>query len=411
MRSTCIQHPTREPLLIIRQWQLTFCEGNHCAAALLSLFEYWHNLRLDLSQRAGQANEAARQHGQPATQEESLLQFHSDEQLQAGLLDLYGTKKIRESRHLLVEKGVITEHPNPNPRYAFDKTLYFQFHPEVINAWLDQRRNSPAANPSPADEHNPPSDQSASFGDSSNNNVTCGKNAERVGKNADSYTEITYEITSETTTTTLPSSSTNERAAEPETARGGGGDQDQNPEDPDGDPGETAQEPNEEKTVGKEEAQPVAATEGSSDTTTENPKTVASEEATDEQRPELTYPAKLTEQEQEDIAAQVYPLPAEIAQQMLDVIEAKIKGGQVKTSPAAVLRGIVRKYQVDPESFDPSSGFQIAEARRRRAEADARLRAEADRRVREREAPRVAPGAAEVRRQSIASMLRSLRGH
>ena len=223
--------------------------------------------------------------------------------------------------------------------------------------------------------------------------------------------QITYEITSETTTTTLPSSSTNERAAEPETARGGGGDQDEKTKDPDGNHGETTQEPNEEKTVSREKAQPVAATEGSSDTTTENPKTVASEEATDEQRPELTYPAKLTEREQEDIAAQVYPLPAEVAQQMLDVIEAKIKGGQVKTSPAAVLRGIVRKYQVDPESFDPSSGFQIAEARRRRAEADARLRAEAERRAREREAPRVAPGAAEVRRQSIASMLRSLRGH
>ena len=194
MRSTCIQHPTQEPLLIIRQWQLTFCEGNHCAAALLSLFEYWHNLRLDLSQRARQANAAARQHGQPATQEESLLQFHSDEQLQDGLLDLYGTKKIREGRRLLVEKGAITEHPNPNPRYAFDKTLYFQFRPEVINAWLDQRRNSP-----PAGHGNPPPpDQNVPSGDCGNNYVTCAKNGERVAKNGErvaknggsSYTEI-----------------------------------------------------------------------------------------------------------------------------------------------------------------------------------------------------------------------------
>ena len=210
MRSTCIQHPTREPLLIIRQWQLTFCEGNHCAAALLSLFEYWHNHRLDLSQRARQANEAARQHGKPATQEESLLQFHSDEQLQAGLLDLYGTMKIRAARRLLVAKGAITEHPNPNPRYAFDKTLYFQFHPEVINAWLDQRRNSlPAGHGNP-----PPPDQNVPSGEGGKNNVTCAKNGERVAKNAErvaknggsSYTEITYEITSETTTTPPPPS-------------------------------------------------------------------------------------------------------------------------------------------------------------------------------------------------------------
>jgi hypothetical protein len=58
------------------------------------------------------------------------------------------------------------------------------------------------------------------------------------------------------------------------------------------------------------------------------------------------------------------------------VIQARIQSGPpIRTNPASMLRGIVRKYQVDPESFDPSSGFQITEARRRRAEADARLRA------------------------------------
>ena len=213
MKITCTQHPVREPLLILRQWQLDFCEGNHCAAALLSQFEYWHNLRLDLNEQAQQANATARKYGQPPTPEASLLQFHTDEQLQAGLLDLYGTKKIREARHLLVEKGAITEHLNPNPRYAFDKTLYFEFHPEVINAWLDQRRNPPPTDAAPADDNNPSSDQNALSGDSSINNVTSGKNAERVGKNAErvgknagSYTEITYEITSETTTTPLPPS-------------------------------------------------------------------------------------------------------------------------------------------------------------------------------------------------------------
>ena len=171
-------------------------------------------------------------------------------------------------------------------------------------------------------------------------------------------------------------------------------------------------EPNEEKTVGREEPQTARANNKSNDTPIENQKTVASEEATNEQQPELTFPTKLTEREQEDIAAQVHPLPAEIAQQMLDVIQARIQSGPpIRTSPAAVLRGIVRKYRVDPESFDPSCGFQIAEARRRRAEAEARLRAEAEQRAREREAPRVAPGAAEVRSRSIASMLRVLRGH
>ena len=202
------------------------------------------------------------------------------------------------------------------------------------------------------------------------------------------HTEITTETTTEiTTTTTTPNpSSSNERTAEPETACRGGGAQDEQSEDQDGNHGEAEQATNEERTASKEEdhnGQPV----------------------------ELAYPAKLTEREQEDIATQIGTLPAEVVQQMLDAVQAKIQNGQVKTNPAALLRGIVRKYRIDPESFDPSIGFQIAEARRRRAEAEARLRAEAERRAREREAPRAAPGASEVRSRSIASMLRSLRGH
>lgn len=95
-----------------------------------------------MSQRAGPANAAARPHGKPATQDESLLQFHSDEQLHAGLLGLYGTMKIREARRLLVAKGVLTEHLNPKPRYAFDRTIHYLFHPEVVNIWLAQRHSS-----------------------------------------------------------------------------------------------------------------------------------------------------------------------------------------------------------------------------------------------------------------------------
>mgnify|MGYP001339344713 CR=1 FL=1 len=170
--------------------------------------------------------------------------------------------------------------------------------------------------------------------------------------------------------------------------------------------------PNEENPVGREEAQTAPATVESSDALPETQNPVASEEATNDQRPELAFPTKLTEREHEDIAAQVDPLPTEVAQQMLDVIQARLQSGPpIRTNPAAVLRGILRKYRADPASFDPSSGFQIAEARRRRAETDARLRAEAEQRARERAASRGAPGAAEVGRRSIAAMLRTLRGH
>ena len=50
-----------------------------------------------------------------------------------------------------------------------------------------------------------------------------------------------------------------------------------------------------------------------------------------------------------------------------------MQSGQIRTNPAALLRGVIRKYQANPADFDPSPGFQIAEQRRRRAEAEAQL--------------------------------------
>jgi len=222
--------------------------------------------------------------------------------------------------------------------------------------------------------------------------------------------EITTEISTETTTTTTPNPSfSNARSAEPEPARGSGGAQDPNPEPQDSDHGITAQEPTEEKTVSQEETPPAPTTDRRSNTATEDQQTVFQEERINGQLPELTYPTKLTTTEQQDIAAQLQPIPVEIAQQMLDVIESRIHSGQIRTNPAAVLRGILRKYQADPDAFDPSSGFQIADARRRRLESAARLEAAKQESIRKHQ--EVTPRRlSEIGRASLASMLNTLRG-
>ncbi len=171
----------------------------------------------------------------------------------------------------------------------------------------------------------------------------------------------------------------------------------------------TAQEPNEEKTVFQEETPPAPTTDRRSNTATEDQQTVFQEKRINGQLPELTYPTQLTTTEQQDIAAQLQPIPVEIAQQMLDVVESRIHSGQIRTNPAAVLRGILRKYQADPDAFDPSSGFQIADARRRRVEAAARLEAAKQASIRKHQeaTPR---RLSEIGRASLAAMLNTLRG-
>jgi hypothetical protein len=63
MKTSCISHPANERLVIIRKWQVDFCEGNHCAAAQLSFFEYWHNWKINSDQYNYKSNNIAEMHG------------------------------------------------------------------------------------------------------------------------------------------------------------------------------------------------------------------------------------------------------------------------------------------------------------------------------------------------------------
>lgn len=135
MRESCIAHPAGQPLVIIRKWQLDYCDGDRVAAALLGFFEYWHNIKIDMSEKSKHANATAEAHGDIATQDTSLWQFHTEQELEDGIL-IFRRRRIGEAIELLCSKGAITVGSNPNPRYSFDRTRFFLFHPEVINEHL-----------------------------------------------------------------------------------------------------------------------------------------------------------------------------------------------------------------------------------------------------------------------------------
>ncbi len=128
MRTSCIRHPEKDSLIIVHRWQLAACDGDGCAAMLLSFIEYWHNWKLVQQTKAKRANKIAEMHGDEPTQDESLYQFHNEEELEEGLLNYYGEKYIRKGLRYLEDLGFITISSNPNPRYHFDKTRYILFH-------------------------------------------------------------------------------------------------------------------------------------------------------------------------------------------------------------------------------------------------------------------------------------------
>lgn len=133
MRTSCIRHPDRDPLVfIIRAWQVSYCDGNRCAAALLSFFEYWHNFQLGLQIAEIEADPNA-----PRTQ--PLYQQHSQQELSNGILGLYWKTEIKTALKLLVKKGAISIHPSSKPRSNLDEADQYLFHPDKINTWLMER--------------------------------------------------------------------------------------------------------------------------------------------------------------------------------------------------------------------------------------------------------------------------------
>ncbi len=129
MKSSCISHPAKEPLIIIRKWQIEFCNGDRCAAALLSFFEYWHNVKLNIVEKHRDDEDVP-------LYVRSTLQFHTEKQLSDGLLGLYGEVSISKSIKLLEKKQVITVSRNPRPEFRFDRTRHFTFNPDIPNEYL-----------------------------------------------------------------------------------------------------------------------------------------------------------------------------------------------------------------------------------------------------------------------------------
>jgi hypothetical protein len=139
VRTGCIRHPVGARYLKIYEWQLEFCDGNQCAAALMSYFEYCHNWKLEQLEQAKKQNDELETSGKARTQNETLLQWHSAKELEQAVM-LYKRDTIQKAIDtVLVPKDVLEVRKNPNPRLWFDHTKHFLFKPKTLNNWLDAR--------------------------------------------------------------------------------------------------------------------------------------------------------------------------------------------------------------------------------------------------------------------------------
>jgi hypothetical protein len=131
-REPCIQFPQREKLLIIRESYLSICDNDTCAAALLSVFQYWHEIKLANSEQACHYNQAAQREGIQSFQDEELWVYKSHAELSRDLFDLYSEKPIGAAVKLLLAKGYISV--RQNPKFKWDKKPQYHFNIEVVQS-------------------------------------------------------------------------------------------------------------------------------------------------------------------------------------------------------------------------------------------------------------------------------------
>ena len=136
----------------------------------------------------------------------TLLQHHTEAELIEAILGIATSRNtISKAIKLLQKKGVITIHKNPVPRYGFDRTKHYLFHPEIVNEWLKKRGNSPHDGGGNGGKPQGRSTSKNTFNNqhcnAQNHSTPCSNLSNEMLKNEPAIPETTPEITSKITIT------------------------------------------------------------------------------------------------------------------------------------------------------------------------------------------------------------------
>ena len=93
---------------------------------------------------------------------------------------------------------------------------------------------------------------------------------------------------------------------------------------------------------------------------------------------DLEYPKTLSAAEREEAGKKLAGFPADLAQQLLDELAARVRAKVIKATPLAYLRGLIRRARAG--TFTPEGALQIAAHRQRRIEVHAVVRRDDTRR-------------------------------
>jgi len=145
-----------------------------------------------MAEKNKRSNDIAEKHGDSRVHDESYLQFHTVEELRRQIFNIYGRTYIIKACKLLQDKGAISVHKNPNPKYRFDHTNYYLFHPTICNDWID--KVYPTIDKSIVSSRSSKNNQSTDNNERSSDNIVPSSN-----NSVRTITKTTSKITTKTT--------------------------------------------------------------------------------------------------------------------------------------------------------------------------------------------------------------------
>jgi hypothetical protein len=149
--TSCIEHLPKKKMVIIREDYVAICTGAtfkdkpvdpNCAAGILNIFEYWTNVRLDMSEQAKRHNDIREVDGLDRSQDEDVWVWKTTSDLKKELMSIWGDTKIETARKWLVQDGLLLQ--RTNPEYKWDKTYQYKLNIEGVNLRLQRSKNKPA---------------------------------------------------------------------------------------------------------------------------------------------------------------------------------------------------------------------------------------------------------------------------
>jgi hypothetical protein len=138
-RPSCVVHPSNATFITIRIDYMAICQESPdaaCAATLLAYFEGWMNTKLKHKSQAKIRNKIDQDEGKPATQDESLWVYMSQDELKKDLLGVFGDNKISLCLQWLRTANYLFCRENPDHRW--DRKLQYMLNLELVQKLINE---------------------------------------------------------------------------------------------------------------------------------------------------------------------------------------------------------------------------------------------------------------------------------